>query len=131
MSQQTTRSNSQPPTTNRPAPNTRLSSSKRAPGVQAPATRDADDASAEIKVTDPGRLQQLWKLPVPVSSLTNSPGCEPRKRSRASIAPVARVRPVRVDAWSEPASVSWTRTRKTVRKVAAPRPKPTEWALPF
>ena len=37
---------------------------------------------------------------------------------------------VRVDAWATPASVSWTRTRKTIRKVSR-RPQSTDWALPY
>ena len=48
-------------------------------------------------------------------SLTNSPGCAP-----APVTPtVARVlRKVRTDAWSSPASTSWARPNRTLRKVA-------------
>lgn len=37
---------------------------------------------------------------------------------------------VHTDAWATPASVSWTRTRKTMRKVSR-RPQSTDWALPY
>ena len=70
-------------------------------------------------------------LPLRVPSLTNSPGCTPGgfPKMRAS-APLRRVRSVRVDAWAAPASATWTRTRKTVRKVNR-QSQSTNWALPF
>ena len=86
-------------------------------------------------------------FPLRVPSLTNSPGCVPgfRKPRAArlgqtrtthmthtarSTAPRRHVRAVRVDAWATPASTSWTRTRRTVRKVSR-QPQSTNWALPF
>jgi hypothetical protein len=86
----------------------------------------------------------LRDLPLCVPSLTNSPGCVPttsahstrptlptRPSSRTrTAAPLRRVRSVRVDAWSSPAATTWTRTRKTVRKVNR-QPQSTNWALPF
>jgi hypothetical protein len=48
-------------------------------------------------------------------SLTNSPGCAPAPTTPA----LARVlRKVRTDAWSAPASVSWARPSRALRKVA-------------
>lgn len=48
-------------------------------------------------------------------SLTNSPGCAPAPATPA----LARVlRKVRTDAWSAPASVSWARPSRALRKVA-------------
>lgn len=48
-------------------------------------------------------------------SLTNSPGCAPVPATPA----LARVlRNVRTDAWSAPASVSWARPARALRKVA-------------
>ena len=71
--------------------------------------------------------------PVAVRSLTNSPRCEPQRETAPR--PKRRLRKVRVDAWAEPASVSWTRHRTTVRKVSrSPRSTvscSTDWALPF
>ena len=74
---------------------------------------------------------------VRVASLTNSPGAMPARRPKAAQLPIRRVRTVRVDAWSEPASVSWGRPSKTMRSVGRPVGKvsrvsrSTDWALPF
>jgi hypothetical protein len=98
----------------------------------------------------------LRDLPLCVPSLTNSPGCAPMDSPHSTsltpptpptprtprtpltspgsrmrtAAPLRRVRSVRVDAWSSPAATTWTRTRKTVRKVNR-QPHSTNWALPF
>ncbi|HPG28993.1 MAG: hypothetical protein H6748_00765 [Spirochaetaceae bacterium] len=61
-------------------------------------------------------------------TLTNSPGCVPARRAAARAR--GAMRTVRVDAWAVPASVSWSRTRRTVRKVAR-TPRGADWALPF
>ena len=60
-----------------------------------------------------------------VPSLTNSPGCVPRRA-----APLRRTGAVRVDAWAVPAPASWSRTRRIVRKVQR-QPQGVDWALPF
>jgi len=69
-------------------------------------------------------------LPLRVPSLTNSPGCRPAFPKMRTNAPLRRVRSVRVDAWAAPASATWTRTRKTVRKINR-QSQSTNWALPF
>ncbi len=80
-------------------------------------------------------------VPLRVPSITNSPGCVPgfrkpraarqvQTRTTHTTAPLRRVRTVRVDAWATPAATSWTRTRRTVRKVSY-QPQSTSWALPF
>jgi hypothetical protein len=72
----------------------------------------------------------IHDLPLRVPSLTNSPGCTPAFPQMRTAAPLRRVRPVRVDAWATPASATWTRTRKSVRKVSR-QSQSTNWALPF
>ncbi len=70
--------------------------------------------------------RNLHEFPLCVPSITNSPGCTP---AGASVPP-RRVRPLRVDAWAVPASVSWTRSRTTLRKINR-HSHATDWALPF
>jgi hypothetical protein len=72
----------------------------------------------------------IHDFPLRVPSLTNSPGCTPAFPRTRSAAPLRRVRSVRVDAWAAPAATTWTRTRKTVRKVNR-QSQSTNWALPF
>ncbi len=81
------------------------------------------DASNNSSTNSRGNLHEF---PLRVPSITNSPGCTPARRS----VPPRRVRPVRVDAWAVPASVSWTRTRTTLRKVNR-HSHATDWSLPF
>lgn len=86
----------------------------------------ASDASASNPESPEAPLDNVHELPlihhIETPSLTNSPGCTPT-------APW-RMRTVRVDAWSVPASANWTRTRRTVRKVNRSEKK-ADWALPF
>lgn len=105
---------------------------EKLPG-QAPSSSPTS-SSTSPSTPSPDDLQSFVPLRVP--TLTNSPGCAPRKTSTsASSAPTGhrtsrRVRPVRTDAWSEPVAVNWSRTRSTVRKVSRKSPS-TDWALPF
>ena len=94
-------------------------------------------AHAVVEETLDGAGRELLPLPlstqakpIAVRSLTNSPRCEPRPEIAARPSPSRRLRTVRVDAWSEPVSVSWTRNRTTVRKVNRTS-RSTDWALPF
>jgi len=87
----------------------------------------SDTTPASIPGNTPGSPpSELHEFPLPVPSITNSPGCTPARTP----VPPRRVRPVRVDAWAVPVSVSWTRTRKTLRKINR-HSHATDWALPF
>lgn len=123
-----------------------------AAGPESPAGPIVELALEDIlpETFDGPTSDNLHELPVAapasVATLTNSPGCRPAssatpaKRTgqskgsagaeRPAVTSVRRARPVRVDAWAEPASASWTRTRRTVRKVRR-TPRSTDWALPF
>jgi hypothetical protein len=115
------------------------------PTLDALETESRPQATPEAEAATPN----LHELPLPVSSLTNSPRCAPAQRARtikpARLAPSKtaipsstpptpqpprRARTVRVDAWAVPASTNWSRTRTTVRKVSPGTPS-TDWALPF
>lgn len=56
------------------------------------------------------------------ATLTNSPGCAPARTAesseRASLVPRPTMRRVAVASWSSPASASWARPSRTLRKVA-------------
>jgi hypothetical protein len=91
----------------------------------------SDTTGASIPGNAPGSApasppSNLHEFPPPVPSITNSPGCTPARRS----VPPRRARPVRVDAWAVPVSVSWTRTGTMLRKVNR-HSHATNWALPF
>jgi hypothetical protein len=98
---------------------------------------DLSPESGPEAAGDPG-FDSIQDFPLRVPSLTNSPGCAPGLRqprttrhAQTRVAtPLRRVRPVHVDAWATPASTSWTRTRRTVRKVSR-QSQSTSWALPF
>jgi len=97
------------------------------PGDSSSNTSYASDAFYTSDSSDASDTPtHIHEFPRPVPSITNSPGCTP---ARMSVSP-RRVRPVRVDAWAVPASVSWTRTRMTLRKVSR-HSHATDWALPF
>ena len=49
---------------------------------------------------------------------TNSPGCTPALGSNETQRGPRPIRSVRTDAWSVPASVSWARPSRALRKVA-------------
>lgn len=51
-------------------------------------------------------------------TLTNSPNCTPAPVLALRAADRAPLRRVRTDAWSVPASTSWARPSRTLRKVA-------------
>jgi hypothetical protein len=53
-----------------------------------------------------------------IATLTNSPGCSPAARRADRPAVPAEMRRVRCDAWSSPASTSWARPSRALRKVA-------------
>jgi len=114
-----------------------------------------NDLAPDSPILQPSNLHEIPRstsgpTSKPVPSLTNSPGCSPgsspvpatpttnpsinsQSASMRAPAPLRRVRTVRTvatDAWATPASVSWTRTRKTVRKVSR-QSQSTNWALPF
>ena len=55
--------------------------------------------------------------PRTAKSLTNSPGCTPAPEFSPECAP-RPIRSVRTDAWSVPASTSWARPSRALRKVA-------------
>jgi len=80
--------------------------------------------------------QHLQDHPVPIRSISNSPGCAPGSlstsgsASRSMLRPVRRPRSVRVDAWAVPASANWSRSRNPMRKVKRVS-RSTDWALPF
>jgi len=86
---------------------------------------DPDQDRRDDDATDLDELRALAspRPPRPIASLTNSPGCRPC--ASPAVSPDAGRRParavmrrVRVDAWSEPASVRWDRPSRTLRKVA-------------
>ena len=54
----------------------------------------------------------------PTRSLTNSPNCSPAPVLSLRPANRAPLRRVRTDAWSVPASASWARPSRALRKVA-------------
>ena len=56
--------------------------------------------------------------PQPTMTLTNSPGCSPAPARSALRGSRPSMRSVRVDAWSAPASASWARPSRALRKVA-------------
>lgn len=54
----------------------------------------------------------------PTSTLTNSPGCAPAARISLFRPDRTPLRCVRTEAWSVPASTSWARPSRALRKVA-------------
>ena len=60
---------------------------------------------------------QAAERPRTAKSLTNSPGCTPAPEFSPERAP-RPIRRVRTDAWSVPASTSWARPSRALRKVA-------------
>lgn len=54
----------------------------------------------------------------PTATLTNSPGCRPAPMRSLRVAERPPLRRVRTDAWSVPASTSWARPSRALRKVA-------------
>lgn len=79
------------------------------------------DLSADADADAAGNLEEL--------PLRAAPRRARSARSRRSPR-AARRGPARVDAWSEPAPASWSRTRRIVRKVRR-ESRGTDWALPF
>lgn len=98
----------------------------------APATPDAH--SVPTLTNSPHCIPHYAPHPDPTEAestrATASPTPSPTPTSTARPAPPRRRRVLRVDAWAEPASTNWTRTRRTVRKVRRKSRTP-DWALPF
>ncbi|MEZ4281621.1 MAG: hypothetical protein R3F21_18615 [Myxococcota bacterium] len=77
---------------------------------------DLDPTPADALESDPTATP-----PRPTRTLTNSPNCAPAPaRSLRSAEQIQRapIRRVRTDAWSVPASASWARPSRALRKVA-------------
>jgi len=104
--------------------------------------RDAsDDSTPDLDPTGPTDLLSsdednleelpLWPAPRRVRGARSarSPRAS-RHGSRRASERGTRHGVVRVDAWSEPAPVSWSRTRRVVRKVRS-ESRGADWALPF
>ncbi|MBK7949067.1 MAG: hypothetical protein IPK00_10050 [Deltaproteobacteria bacterium] len=76
--------------------------------------RDIDRAIGRLAAPSAGRRR--------TATLTNSPGCAPAVMAgigeRAALAPRSAMRRVAVAGWSSPASASWVRPSRTLRKVA-------------
>ena len=75
------------------------------------------DLSESSRPLRAGHSHQTAERPRTAKSLTNSPGIAPAPASYPNRAP-RPIRSVRTDAWSVPASTSWARPSRALRKVA-------------
>lgn len=124
-----------------PIPPLEISNASRPAETLDAETLDGDDLYAPAETTSE---IQSWRGTARVTSLTNSPRCEPTP----PLGDAPRTRPIQssgrfhVDAWAVPAPASWGRMRKPLRKADSARRSErrrggarslpsTDWSLPF